>query len=47
MAAVLEYGSILRRICAQAAKAAAYLDRYLTPDLAPEAAVATAGEPAA
>lgn len=47
MAAVLEYGSILRRICSQAAKAAAYLDRYLAPDLAPEVAFAAAGEPAA
>lgn len=46
MAAVLEYGSILRRICSQAAKAAAYLDRYLAPDLVPEPVLPAAGEPA-
>ena len=32
MAAVLEYGSILRRICNQADKATAYLDRYFSRD---------------
>lgn len=32
MAAVLEYGSALRRMCQQAGKAAAYLDRYLDSD---------------
>lgn len=32
MVVVLEYGSILRRICSQAAKATAYRDGYLARD---------------
>src|SRR5690606_29242264 len=42
MVVVLEYGSILRRICGQAAKATAYLDRYFNRDAA--AAGAGTGE---
>ena len=46
MAVVLEYGSILRRICGQAAKATAYLDRYLEhPADAGDAAAAAAAAP--
>ncbi|NLE67839.1 MAG: hypothetical protein GX608_10485 [Lentisphaerae bacterium] len=50
MAAVLEYGSALRRMCNQASKATAYLDRYLDTAStrggdagAPEPALATTG----
>ncbi len=46
MAVVLEYGSILRRICGQAAKATVYLDRYLEhPADAGDAAAAAAAPP--
>ena len=42
MVVVLEYGSILRRICSQAAKATAYLDRHLARDGGADAAAAEA-----